>query len=77
MNCDYYIADLTLVFYSSKYIEITPYVYGIPYFPISIYSIEDIIDENGPWAKVMLSNLNQLYAGLFLGSYFYGIILLS
>ncbi|NLV88244.1 MAG: DUF3298 and DUF4163 domain-containing protein [Tissierellia bacterium] len=49
---DYYIADLTLVLFFQIY-EITPYVYGIPYFPISIYSIEDIIDENGPLGKML------------------------
>ena len=49
---DYYIADLSLVIFFQLY-EITPYVYGIPYFPISIYEIEDIIDDNGPLGKML------------------------
>ena len=44
---DFYIADKSLVLYFQLY-EITPYVYGFPYFPISIYDIQDIIDEEGP-----------------------------
>ena len=51
-NQDFYIADLTLVIFFQEY-EITPYVVGIPYFPISIYGIEDIIDEEGPLGKVI------------------------
>ncbi|NLK44196.1 MAG: DUF3298 and DUF4163 domain-containing protein [Tissierellia bacterium] len=49
---DYYIADLSLVIFFQLY-EITPYVYGIPYFPISIYSLEDIIEEDGPLGKML------------------------
>lgn len=49
---DFYVADLTLVIFFQIY-EITPYVYGIPYFPISIYEIEDIIDEKGPLGKML------------------------
>lgn len=44
---DFYIADKALVLYFQLY-ELTPYAYGFPYFPISVYEIEDIIDENGP-----------------------------
>lgn len=51
-NQDFYLADLTLVIFFQEY-EITPYVVGIPYFPISIYSIEDIIDEEGPLGKLI------------------------
>lgn len=50
-NQDFYVADLTLVIFFQEY-EITPYVVGIPYFPISIYAIEDIIDEEGPLATL-------------------------
>ncbi len=51
---DFYIADKTLVIYFQLY-EITPYVYGFPMFPISVYELEDVINDNGPLAK-MLAN---------------------
>lgn len=51
-NQDFYLADLTIVIFFQEY-EITPYVVGIPYFPISIYEIEDIIDEEGPLGKLI------------------------
>lgn len=43
----FYIADRSLVLYFQLY-EITPYVFGFPFFPISVYEISDIIDEEGP-----------------------------
>jgi hypothetical protein len=49
---DYYIADRSLVIYFQLY-EITPYYYGFQYFPISIYEIQDIINEDGPLGKVL------------------------
>ncbi|MGI6066429.1 MAG: RsiV family protein, partial [Bacillota bacterium] len=49
---DFYIADKALVIYFQLY-EITPYAYGFPYFPISVYEIQDIIDEEGPLGKMM------------------------
>jgi len=49
---DYYIADKALVLYFQLY-ELTPYAYGFPYFPISVYDIQDIIDEEGPLGKMM------------------------
>jgi len=49
---DFYIADKSLVLYFQLY-EITPYVYGFPYFPISAYALQDIIDENGPLGKML------------------------
>jgi len=48
---DYYIADKALVIYFQLY-DLTPYAYGFPYFPISVYEIQDIIDENGPLGKL-------------------------
>jgi len=51
-NQDYYIADKALVLYFQLY-EITPYAYGFPQFPISVYDIEDIIAEDGPLGKMM------------------------
>jgi Protein of unknown function (DUF3298)/Deacetylase PdaC len=51
-NQDYYIADKSLVIYFQLY-EITPYYVGFPMFPISVYDIEEIIDENGPLGKML------------------------
>lgn len=51
-NQDYYIADKSLVLYFQP-IEITPHYFGSPMFPISVYEIEDIIDESGPLGKMM------------------------
>lgn len=52
---DFYIADKALVIYFQLY-EITPYVYGFPMFPISVFDIEDIIDENGPLGRMAVNN---------------------
>ncbi|RUS46748.1 DUF3298 and DUF4163 domain-containing protein [Cohnella sp. AR92] len=49
---DFYIADKSLVIYFPLY-AIVPYAWGFPYFPISVYEIEDIIDENGPLGMMM------------------------
>ncbi|WP_099159120.1 DUF3298 and DUF4163 domain-containing protein [Virgibacillus ndiopensis] len=49
---NFYIADKSLVLYYQLY-DLAPYVYGIPYFPISVYSIENIINEEGPLGKMM------------------------
>lgn len=43
---DYYIADKSLIIYFPVY-AITPGYYGFPMFPISIYYLEDIVDESG------------------------------
>lgn len=50
-NQDYYIADKALVIFFQLY-EITPYYYGFPMFPISVFDILDIIDENGPLGRM-------------------------
>lgn len=47
----FYIADRTLVIYFALY-EITPYAYGFPYFPISVYDLSDIINPNGPLGRM-------------------------
>ncbi|MFF5996148.1 DUF3298 domain-containing protein [Lysinibacillus sp. KU-BSD001] len=52
---DFYIADKALVIYFQLY-EITAYVYGFPMFPISVYDIQDIIDENGPLGRMAINN---------------------
>ncbi|WP_127531546.1 DUF3298 and DUF4163 domain-containing protein [Paenibacillus kobensis] len=44
---DFYIADRSLVIYFQLY-ELTAYVYGFAYFPISVYDLQDIINESGP-----------------------------
>lgn len=44
---DFYIADKSLVLFFQLY-EITPYAAGLQYFPISVYEIWDIVDEDGP-----------------------------
>ncbi|WP_337101374.1 DUF3298 and DUF4163 domain-containing protein [Paenibacillus sp. YIM B09110] len=49
---DFYIADRALVIYFQIY-ELTPYVFGFPYFPISVYDIEDIINEDGPLGQMV------------------------
>ncbi|MCU9601913.1 DUF3298 and DUF4163 domain-containing protein [Pallidibacillus thermolactis] len=52
---DFYIADKTVVIYFQLY-DLVPYAYGFPMFPISIYDIQDIIDENGPLGKMLAGN---------------------
>lgn len=48
---DFYIADKALVLYFQLY-EITPYYVGMPMFPISVYALQSIIDENGPLGRM-------------------------
>ena len=49
---DFYLADKVLVLYFQLY-DLVPYAYGFPYFPISVYDIQDIIDEEGPLGKMV------------------------
>lgn len=51
-NASFYIADACLIIFFPLY-EITPYYYGFPKFPISVYTITDIIDEDGPLGVMM------------------------
>ncbi|MUT67371.1 DUF3298 and DUF4163 domain-containing protein [Paenibacillus sp. NEAU-GSW1] len=51
----FYIADRSLVIFFALY-ELTPYAYGFPYFPISVYDLLDIIDENGPLGIMAQNN---------------------
>ncbi|MFD2761607.1 DUF3298 and DUF4163 domain-containing protein [Lentibacillus juripiscarius] len=51
----FYIADKTLVIYFQLY-ELTPYVFGFPIFPLSVYELQDIIDENGPLSRMAINN---------------------
>ncbi|MFC4768664.1 DUF3298 and DUF4163 domain-containing protein [Effusibacillus consociatus] len=48
---DFYIADKSLVVYFQVN-EITEYVYGFQYFPISVYTIQNIINEQ-PLGKMI------------------------
>lgn len=43
---DFYIADKALVLFFQLY-DITPYAAGLQYFPISVYQLRDIMDEEG------------------------------
>lgn len=52
---DFYIADKTIVIYFQLY-ELTPYVYGFPMFPISVYDLQEIIPETGPLARLAVNN---------------------
>lgn len=54
-NQDFYIADKSLVIYYQLY-ELTYYAYGFPMFPISVYEIQDIIDENGVLGRMAEHN---------------------
>lgn len=49
---DYYISDKVLVIYFQLY-EITAYAYGFPYFPISVYEIQDIIAKDSPLYRMI------------------------
>ncbi|WP_240746277.1 RsiV family protein [Lysinibacillus sp. S2017] len=54
-NQDFYIADKVLVIYFQLY-DITPYVEGFPMFPISVFDLREIIDENGPLGRMAINN---------------------
>ena len=44
---DFYLADKSLVIYYQLY-ELSPYYVGFPMFPISVYDLEPIINQEGP-----------------------------
>lgn len=50
----FYIADKSLVLYFQS-LEITPHYVGIPMFPISVYDLENIINDTGPLGKMLVS----------------------
>lgn len=52
---DFYIADKTLVIYFQLY-EISAYVFGFPMFPISVFDLVDLIDENSPLGRMAVNN---------------------
>jgi len=45
-NQYFYLADKCIVLFFQLY-EILPYVYGFPYFPISIYDIQNLYNDKG------------------------------
>lgn len=49
---NFYLSDKTLVLYYQLY-DLAPYYYGIVYFPINIYSIQNILNENSPLGKMI------------------------
>ncbi|OPH59407.1 hypothetical protein BC351_21105 [Paenibacillus ferrarius] len=49
---DFYIADKSLVIFFQVY-ELAAYVYGFLYFPISVYALQDIIEEDSPLGKML------------------------
>ncbi|WP_074433104.1 DUF3298 and DUF4163 domain-containing protein [Neobacillus dielmonensis] len=54
-NQDFYIADKALVVFFQLY-EITPYAFGFPMFPISVYDLQEILDESGPLGRMAVNN---------------------
>ncbi|TKC19199.1 DUF3298 and DUF4163 domain-containing protein [Robertmurraya kyonggiensis] len=52
---DFYIADKSLVIYFQLY-DLTTYAFGFPMFPISVYDLQDIIDENGTLGRMAENN---------------------
>lgn len=54
-NQPFYIADRALVIYFPLF-ELTPYAFGFPYFPISVYDIADIINPTGPLAVMAVND---------------------
>ncbi|WP_035098608.1 DUF3298 and DUF4163 domain-containing protein [Anoxybacteroides tepidamans] len=51
-NQDFYIADKVLVLFYQLY-DLTPYAYGLPHFPISVYEIQPLINEQSPLGKMI------------------------
>lgn len=52
---DYYLADRSLVIYFQLY-ELAAYVFGFLYFPISVYELQDIINEDGPLGPMLVND---------------------
>ena len=49
---EFYIADKALVIYFQAY-EISPYYVGLPMFPISVYSLQGLIEEKSPLGTML------------------------
>jgi len=52
---DFYLADKTLVIFFQLY-QLAPYAFGFPFFPISVYDIQDILNEDGPLGRLAENN---------------------
>ncbi|MCA0757994.1 DUF3298 and DUF4163 domain-containing protein [Paenibacillus sp. N4] len=52
---DFYVADRSLVIYFQLY-ELAAYVYGFLYFPISVYELQDIVNEEGPLGPMLVND---------------------
>lgn len=50
-NQFYYIADKALVIYFQLY-DLVPYAWGFPFFVISVYEVQDIVLEDGPFGRM-------------------------
>ncbi|GAB4072860.1 hypothetical protein GCM10028778_05510 [Barrientosiimonas marina] len=50
-NQMFYIADKALVLYFQPY-EITPGYIGAPMFPVSVYDVQNLVEENGPFGRM-------------------------
>ncbi|MCK0469876.1 DUF3298 and DUF4163 domain-containing protein [Halalkalibacter sp. APA_J-10(15)] len=51
---DFYMADKSLVIYFQLY-EISPYVVGFPMFPISVFDLQDIMNEQGALGRMAVN----------------------
>lgn len=51
-NQPFYIADASLVLFYPLY-AITPYYYGIPRFPISVFDLQSIVAEDGALGRMI------------------------
>ncbi|NEU31413.1 DUF3298 and DUF4163 domain-containing protein [bacterium LRH843] len=50
-NQFFYIADKALVIYFQLY-ELVPYAWGFPYFVISVYEVQDLVEEDGAFGRM-------------------------
>ncbi|ADC50250.1 hypothetical protein BpOF4_10985 [Alkalihalophilus pseudofirmus OF4] len=51
-NQYFYQADRALIIYFQLY-DLAPYAFGFPFFVISVYEIEDIVDQEGPLGRML------------------------
>ncbi|GAK05730.1 probable anti-SigV factor [Geomicrobium sp. JCM 19037] len=51
-DVQFYVADKTLVIFFNQY-DILPYVFGITYFPISLYALQEAIPDDGPLSRLL------------------------
>lgn len=51
-DVQFYVADKTLVIFFNQY-DILPYVFGITYFPIPLYALQEAIPDDGPLSRLL------------------------